>query len=248
MSSFDNIEDNDLRFVYVPPGDNTVAISSLITDLNNKSHALDNTYILKVKRIQETIYNHQEDDLKLKKMLDSAINDQRKQDELYFKKYQDQQTADISKMLNDTIIANAVQTYLDKNPKNISSIKSMYNQNLALTKIDSSDNYLININNNCLSIDPTSKVFSLKTCNTNSQNQRFTIHSIHDDVTFHQMYNEFPTLDKISQFPYNIVRSTVANYCLTDTKQGVSLSPCKSLEGQKWVGLRNTNNTCLNKN
>ncbi len=240
-----NTIDQDSRFVYVPPGDGTLAISSMVEDLNNRALKLDKTYVDSVRMIQNTIYDHNNDDLILKQMLDDARNEQKKQDEIFFRNYQEEQNKSIKTLMSDALDIHNIKNNLEQTPPTLNKIKSFYNQNLAVTPVKNSDTYLINVNYNCLSMDPTNNNFSLKKCDPNSTNQLFRINNINDEITYFQMYGTTPNVDTLSQFPYNVVKSTVANYCLNDTKNGISLTPCKSLDGQKWVGFKNAKNKCL---
>ena len=58
-------------------------------------------------------------------------------------------------------------------------------------------------------------------------------------------FNQQPTQETKNQYPFNIVKSNVSKNCLTDNKGGISINECKSLEGQKWFGLRNKPQNCF---
>ena len=61
-----NLQEKD--YVYIPGGENQEAVSNLLSNLNKKTLQLENDYKNKINNIQDTIYSHQKDDVKLENM------------------------------------------------------------------------------------------------------------------------------------------------------------------------------------
>ena len=104
---------------------------------------------------------------------------------------------------------------------------------------------MINVNQSCLFNDKDNN-FSLKTCDNNSLGQRFKLTAIYDEDSYYNEFKQLPTQEITKQFPFNIVKSNISKGCLTDNNAtGISINECKSLEGQKWIGLKNTPQKCF---
>ena len=237
-----NLQDKD--YVFIPGGENQEAVSNLITNLRDKTITLENNYRGKIKDIQDNIYNHQNDDNKLQIMFNNQ-KDLENQENLKF--YQDYQKKQNNKIAELSIQSTNLQKQIynpDFFTKQIyGTIQSSLGQHLSLTPIK--DSYMINVNQSCLFNDKDNK-FSLKKCNNNSLGQRFKLTSIYDDDSYYKEFNQLPTQEIIKQFPFNIVKSNISKGCLTDNNNtGISINECKSLEGQKWFGLKNTPQKCF---
>ncbi len=230
------------QYVIVPPGDNQSNILEMIYDLDKRRSNITNKYEDKLKYLQDTYYNHQNDDFKLKQLLDSEVQNQIQQDSLYFKAYQDNQNYKMNNILNKINDLQALERKLYDGNMKYSSVTSFKGQTLALTP--NGRDYMINVNNNCLHIDHKNN-FSLKICDPNSFGQKFKIVPIYDVKTFNDIFKVMPTQDVIDQFPFNVVVSKMNNLCLMDNEgKGVSINNCSALDGQKWIGFRNKSEKC----
>lgn len=240
-----NLQDKD--YVFIPDGENQYAVSNLTTSLRDKSNKLKNSYIDKIKNIQDTIYDHQFDDNKLQVIFNKQ-KDLENQENIKF--YQDYQ-----KKQNDKIIQLSLQSAeLQKNlytpdffaKQTYGTIQSSFGQHLSLTQVNgANDSYMINVNQSCLFNDKDNN-FLLKKCDNNSLGQRFKLTAIYDEASYYNEFKQPPTQEIRKQFPFNIVKSNVSKGCLTDNNgTGISINECKSLEGQKWIGLKNTPQKCF---
>ncbi len=230
------------QYVIVPPGDNQSNILEMINDLDRRRANITTKYEDKVKSIQDTYYNHQNDDFKLAQLLDNEVQNQIQQDSLYFKAYQDNQNIKINKILTTVSDLQAMERKLYDGNMKYSSVQSFKGQTLALTP--SGKDYMINVNNNCLHVDDKNN-FSLKICNPNSFGQKFKIVPVYDVKTFNDIFKIMPTQEIMDQFPFNVVVSKTNNLCLMDNDgQGVSINNCTALDGQKWIGFRNQSEKC----
>ena len=238
-----NLQEKD--YVYIPGGENQEAVSNLITNLNIKTLQLENDYKNKINNIQDTIYSHQKDDIKLENIFQNQKNLENQESMKFYKEYQKKQNNEIKRLTNqsDELQKNFINNTQDiPDTQNYNSIKSSFGQHLSLTPIKNS--YMINVNQNCLFVNKNNE-YSLKKCNNNSIGQRFQLTTIHDDLSYFKEFNQEPTQETKNQYPFNIVKSNISKECLTDNKDGISVNQCKSLEGQKWFGLRNTKQKCF---
>ena len=238
-----NLQEKD--YVYIPGGENQEAVSNLISNLNKKTLQLENDYKNKINNIQDTIYSHQKDDVKLENMFLNQKKIENQESMKFYQEYQKKQNNEIKRLNNqhDELQKKIINQTKDLSDlQNYNLIKSSFGQHLSLTPIKNS--YMININQNCLFVDKNNK-FSLKKCNTNSIGQRFQLTTIHDDLSYFKEFNQQPTQEIKNQYPFNIVKSNISKECLTDNKDGVSVNECKSLEGQKWFGLKNKPQNCF---
>jgi len=237
-----NLQDKD--YVFIPGGENQQAVSNLMTNLREKTIKLENNYIGKIKDIQNNIYNHQNDDNKLKTMFNNQKDLENEENLKFYQDYQKKQNAKIEELSRQS---NELQKNL-YNPdfftnQTYGTIQSSFGQHLSLTQIK--DSYMINVNQSCLFNDKDNN-FSLKKCDNNSVGQRFKLTTIYDETSYYSEFKKQPTQEIIKQFPFNIVKSNVSQGCLTDNNgTGVSINECKSLEGQKWFGLKNIPQTCF---
>ena len=261
-----NLLDKD--YVFIPGGENQQAVSNLITNLREKTITLQNTYRDKIKNIQDTIYNHQNDDNKLQTMFDKQKDLENQENIKFYRDYQEKQNAkieELSRQSNElqknlyTPDFFAEQTY--------GTIKSVLGQHLSLIKVPDTklirnkNSYMININQSCLFYDTdlfydpkkgkdkNKEIFSLRKCDSNSYNQNFQLTPIYDIESYYLNFRKYPTPETIKQFPFNLVKPNISSgtKCITDNNgTGISLDDCdKSLEGQKWIGLKNTPQKCF---
>lgn len=228
-------------FIYVVNDNTTNALTSLISDLNNKATSLNNKYIDTIKKIQDDIYTHQFDDMTLKKIYNDTKKNKTDKEYRQLLEKNKQQNDIINDLASSISKINTVQQeILDKQPYN--NIRSFHGQNLVLTPVN--DSYLININNNCLNVDKNN-MYSLKPCDNKSSQQLFKINNIHDEVSYFSQYGSYPTTEDIKNFPYSVVKSNINNYCLIDNNgTGVSVGKCANMEDQKWRGMRQNNISC----
>ena len=239
-----NLQNKD--YIFIPTGENQDAVSNLMINLRDNKIKLENNYIDKIKNIQNNIYTHQTDDNKLQVIFNQQ-KDLENQENLKF--YQDYQKKQNDKINNLLAKSNELQNNI-YNPdfftkQTYGIIQSSLGQHLSLTPININDSYMINVNQSCIFNDKDNN-FSLKTCDNNSLGQRFKLTYIYDEDSYYKEFNQLPTQEIIKQFPFNIVKSNVSNGCLTDNNNtGISINECKSLEGQKWFGLKNTPQKCF---
>jgi hypothetical protein len=231
------------NFVYIPGSDYSIATQALLKDLNTRATNLNQKYITKINEIQDILYSHQNDQKTIKDMLDNEMDNQKRLDEAYFSKYQTDQNSKINALFSDIREVQSKNRELYTQNEKFNAIKSFNNQKLVVSPIKNTNNYLININNNCLSVDRDNN-FSLKKCDSNSISQSFLIKNINDNTSYRREYNTIPDMNTITQFPYSIVKSSVNNYCLVDAGNGVAVTNCKNLDNQKWIGLKNANTKC----
>jgi hypothetical protein len=236
---------SDSNFVYILNDRSAPAITNLITDLNKRSKDLEVKYVDTIKRIQDSTYDYQYDDQKLENIYREKKQNrsQMEYNQLLEKnKQQNDMINNLASSLND--IAELQKKLLNTTTSTINNVRSFKGQNLAVTPVDNNNNYLININNNCLNVD-SNNIYSLKPCNTQSSQQLFKINTITDEISFYNHYGSHPTQQDLQDFPFSVIKSNVNNYCLTDNNvTGISVDNCTNLEGQKWRGMKRDNVSC----
>jgi hypothetical protein len=234
---------NDSNFVYILNNNSGPAVTSLITDLNQRAKNLEEKYIQTITKTQDSIYNHQYDDQRLEDIFKET---QKKRNQMEYN-----QLIDKNKQQNDTINnlassindINQIQKKLLNENLTVNNVKSFNGQNLVVTPVN--DKYLININNNCLHVN-SDNIYSLKPCNKQSDGQLFKINTITDEISFYNQYGSNPSEQDLKDFPFSVIKSNINNYCLTDNNgTGISINECSSLSGQKWRGMRRNNVSCI---
>lgn len=241
-----NLADKD--YVFIPGGENQPAVSNLITNLRDKTITLQNNYKGKIKDIQDTIYNHQNDDNKLQIMFDQQKKLENEENLKFYQNYQMKQNNDIAQLLiASRELQEKIYTPDFFSEQSYGTIQSVLGQHLSVNpiKFRNKYSYMINVNQSCLFNDKDNN-FSLKKCETNSIGQRYDLIPIYDVASYYKEFKTNPTQETIKQFPFNIVKSHASRGCLTDNNgTGISINECKSLDGQKWIGLKNTSQTCF---
>lgn len=225
--------------IVIPPCNSQQDIAEMINDLDKRRANITQKYNDKLLYLQDTYYNHQNDDAKLKQYLDNEIANQIQKDSIYFNQYQNKQNSQINSLLSQLNELQAIERKLYGNDMKYSSIKSFKGKTLSLTSVNK--DYLINVNNNCLHLGENDQ-FKLKICDPNSVGQKFKIITVYDINTFFSIFNTMPKQEEIDQFPFNVVVSKANNkLCLMDNnEEGISVIKCSSLDGQKWRGLKST--------
>lgn len=243
-----NLQDKD--YVFIPGGENQEAVSNLITNLREKSNKLKNNYTDKIKNIQDTIYDHQFDDNKLEVIFNKQKELENQENIKFYQDYQKKQNDKITQLsLQSAELQKNLYTPDFFSKQTYGTIQSSFGQHLSLTQVKDvnglNDSYMINVNQSCLFNDKDNN-FSLKTCDNNSLGQRFKLTAIYDEDSYYNEFKQLPTQEITKQFPFNIVKSNISKGCLTDNNAtGISINECKSLEGQKWIGLKNTPQKCF---
>jgi hypothetical protein len=233
----------DSNFIYISNDNSGPAIANLVTDLNKKSKNLETKYVETVRKIQDSINDYQYDDQRLENIYIEKKNNrsQMEYNQLLEKnKQQNNMINNLASSLNE--IKKIQKTLLTNNTLPINNVKSFQGQNLVVTPVN--DNYLININNNCLNVD-SNNIYSLKPCNNQSPQQLFKINTIVDEISFYNHYGSNPTFQDLRDFPFSVIKSNINNYCLTDNNgTGISINKCDNLEHQKWKGMKYNNVSC----
>lgn len=233
---------NSNQMIVIPPdpnGNSQENIAEMINDLDKRRTNITQKYNDKLLYLQDTYYNHQNDDAKLKQYLDNEIANQIEKDTVYFNQYQNKQNNQINSLLSQINELQAIERKLYGDDMKYSSIKSFKGKTLVLSPVDK--DYLIHVNNNCIYLGDNDQI-KLKICNTNSVGQKFKIITVYDINTFYSIFNVMPKQEEIDQFPFNVVVSKANNkLCLMDNnEEGISINKCSSLDGQKWIGLKST--------
>jgi hypothetical protein len=236
--------DGTKTYILIPGSSDQKNINELVSDLGDRRINISTKYDTKLRYLQDTYYNHQNDDIKLQNLFDSEKQAQIEKDTQYFMAYQNKQNQELNTVMKQLHELQGVERSLYSSGMKYSSVQSFKGQTLALTPVN--DNYMININNNCLHIDSGSNKFTLQICNKNSFGQKFDIIPIFDQISFHKVFNTQPNQDIIDQFPFNVIKSKVNGLCITDNNgTGISVNKCTSLDGQKWRGLKEKVQPCL---
>jgi hypothetical protein len=234
----------DSNFVYVVNNDSAPAIGNMIRDLNTKSNDLEVKYIETIKRMQDSIQNYQLDDQRLDNIYNEHKKIKNENEYAQLVENNRKQNDMINNLASSLSTINQIQNKIfDNTPNTINNIRSFKGQNLVVTPVK--DNYLININNNCLNVDSDNK-YSLKPCNDQSPQQLFKINTISDETSFYKHYGSNPTEQDLTEFPFSVIKSNINNYCLSDNNgTGVSMNQCTNMEGQKWRGMKRDNVSCI---
>lgn len=235
---------SDSNFVYVLNNNSAPAIVNVISDLNKKSKNLEAKYTETITKMQDSIYNHQLDDQRLDNLYKEHQKNKNQNEYTQLVENNRQQNDMINNLASSLNTINQLQKkILDNTPTTINNIRSFKGQNLVVTPVN--DNYLININNNCLNVDSNNR-YSLKQCNDQSPQQLFKINTISDETSFYRNYGSNPTEQDLADFPFSVIKSNINNYCLSDNNgTGVSMNQCTNMEGQKWRGMKRDNISCI---
>jgi hypothetical protein len=236
---------SDSNFVYILNDKSAPAISNLITDLNKRSKDLETKYVKTIQQMQNSIYDHQFDDQRLENIYKEKQTNrsQMEYNQLLEKNRQQNDTINnLANSLND--IKKMQTTLLNNTIFTINNVRSFKGQNLVVTPVNNNNDYLININNNCLNVD-SNNIYSLKQCDNQSPQQLFKINTITDEISFYKHYGSHPTMQDLQDFPFSLIKSNINNYCLTDNNgTGISMDRCTNLEEQKWRGMKRDNVSC----
>lgn len=229
---------------YINPEDKTTQdnIKNLIINIQEKKELLSNTYNNKLVEIQNKFYEHRYDDNLLQNELDREIAKQIEydtNDAENLRLENNKKIQDVIKLSNDV---KNLQTNNLTNFKSYNNIKSLNGQNLAISNIKDTNNYLIHINNKCLSTDINNN-YKILECNQNNLSQQFTINPIVDNNSYTTEYNFKPQLSEIRSYPYNLIKSKLNGLCLQEDNGSILINTCQSLNGQKWRGMQ-TKNKC----
>jgi hypothetical protein len=235
------------KVIYVPPNDNIPNyqqnIVGLVDSIDNNRKNLETKYNDKLVSIQNEFYNNRLDDNQLKTMLEQEIRDKTTKDGIY---YQNARLENIKKMQDVNALIADLRTHqsnLINNSSSYTTIKSLKGQNLAVSNVPNSKDYMIHVNNKCVSVN-SKQNYSLETCNNNRMSQRFTIKSINDNASYLSQFNVRAPPTEIISYPYNLVKSKLTGLCLEENNGELTLNNCSSLAGQKWKGMTTHNNKC----
>ena len=158
---------------------------------------------------------------------------------LEYKNNQDKTMNDLNNLYLE-LIGNEKMLY--NVPRDFNTIKSGEGNHLAINPAKPlSNEYLININNQCLQVDNRNpNRYTLANCNKNTPSQRFNLHNVYDDISFNIQFKNMPTEEEKTTYPFSLVKSSLNGMCLQDNNDGsISLNKCSSLKGQRWIGLSN---------
>lgn len=220
----------------------TDKIEELVKDLEASKKQIKGVYDNKLHELQQTIYDHSRDDELLKNELDTELKMHIQKETDLFKAHQlsqDNGMQNINNKINNLLLTQRELLSKGYRYGNINSLDD--NQKLAVSSIEGTNDYLINVNNKCLHTNSKNQ-YTLQQCEQNSVGQRFQIHPIYDDQTYYAIFNKNPTQADQEAYPYNIVQSKLTNNCLEQDKGDIYLNKCESLKGQKWIGILGESN------
>jgi hypothetical protein len=219
----------------------TDKIEELVKNLEVSKKNIKTAYNAKLEEMQQIIYDHSKDDVLFKNELDKELKKHVARETDLFKAHQLSQDNSMN-IINDKV-SNLLLTQRELLSKgyrygNLTSFEG--NQNITVSSVSGSNDYLINVNNKCLYTDRRNN-YSLTQCDENSSGQRFQIFPIYDDQSFYATFNKNPTAADQEAYPYNIVQSKLTNNCLEQDAGKIYLNKCESLKGQKWIGMLGEN-------
>jgi hypothetical protein len=223
---------------YIDPTDTstTTAIRNLVISLDEQRNNLSNNYNDKLVEVQNEFYNHRLDDEKLNAELSNELMKQIEYDNTEYQKLNLQKTQNIQKAVELSNDVNKLKKNLMTNVKTYNNIKSLNGQDLSIRNIRKTNDYMININNKCLSTDLNNN-YSVENCNMNNKSQRFTINPVIDNNSYYSQYNFKPQMSEIRSYPYNLIKSKMNGLCLEEDNGKLFINKCESLNGQKWRGM-----------
>ena len=246
---FNNNNNNKMvtKIIYIPHNQNIPDeqdnIISLVQSIDKNRNDLETKYNTNLVNIQDAFYRHRLDDEALKKYLDNEIKDKTAKDAVY---YQNARLNNVKKMQDVNALITDLRTQqssLINNYSSYTTIKSLKGQHLAVSNVPNTKDYMIHVNNKCVSVS-NKKNYSLQECNNNRMSQRFTIESINDNAAYLAQFNTRAPPSEISSYPYNLVKSKLTGLCLEENKGELMIGNCSSLEGQKWKGMTSGVKTC----
>jgi hypothetical protein len=221
----------------------TDKIEELVKDLEVSKKQIKGVYKNKLNELQQTIYDHSKDDVLLQNELDKELKKHIKRETDLFKAHQLSQNNSVQRINNQ--VDNLLMTQRELLSKgyrygNLTSLEG--NQNMSVSSVSGTNDYLINVNNKCLHTNRQNQ-YKLQSCQENSVGQRFQIHPIYDDQSYYAIFNKNPSAADQQSYPYNIVQSKLSNNCLEHDKGEIYLNKCESLNGQKWAGMLGENSS-----
>lgn len=226
--------------------DDVKNIQSIIQTIQTNKEKLISTYNDKLINIQNTFYNQRNRDIELQTEIDTEINKQIQENDVYTNYLIRNNTNnirnigtlvnDINKLKHSSYIGNT----------SYSHIESLREQRLAVSNVKDTKDYLIHINNKCLEVSGDKK-YTLTPCSDNNLNQRFNFAPITNEYTYYTQFKSFPeSIEENNFFPYNLVKSNTTGLCLQESNGSILLNNCQSLAGQKWKGFTSIGNKCYN--
>ena len=221
----------------------TDKIEELVKDLEVSKKQIKGVYKNKLNELQQTIYDHSKDDVLLQNELDKELKKHIKRETDLFKAHQLSQNNSVQRINNQ--VDNLLMTQRELLSKgyrygNLTSLEG--NQNMSVSSVSGTNDYLINVNNKCLHTNRQNQ-YKLQSCQENSVGQRFQIHPIYDDQSYYAIFNKNPSAADQQSYPYNIVQSKLSNNCLEHDKGEIYLNKCESLNGQNWAGMLGENSS-----
>ena len=233
--------------IYVPPNPNNISnderqretqdVFDLVTSLNTNKTNLTNKYNDKLKNIQNEFYTYRLDDEKLERDLLNEEKEQIKRDNDSYQKILLENTKKMQNVVSLITDLKSNQKDLMDNNRSYSRIQSLNGQHLAVNNIPNTSDYMIHVNNKCMSIDHTN-TYSLQQCNSNNLSQKFTLEPVNDNSSYLAQFNIRAPSTEITSYPYNLVKSKLTGLCLEESNGNLSINKCSSLTGQKWRGMK----------
>lgn len=227
---------NSNSYIYIPADVNTDDVQKLVRSVDRNKTNLLNNYDNKLKEIQNEYYLRRGDDKLLENDLNNELERQKDNEQKEYTKILLQNNKNIQnivELVND--IKKQKSQMLDNNT-NYTSIESLNGQHLSIQNIKNTNDYMIYVNNKCLSVN-LDKKYSLEMCDNNSPTQRFTLNPVNDNSSYLSQYNMKAQPTEIISYPYNLVKSKLTGLCLQEQNGSLFMNQCTSLNGQKWKGM-----------
>lgn len=148
--------------------------------------------------------------------------------------------SDLTKARSDLSVLDAQTRYLGVPNKIYKSVKSLQNgMDLSVTNVSKND-YMLNINNQCLRANSVGN-YNLVNCSSADPGQLFTVNPIYTDLYYNAILepglssSKLNSGDKIN-YPFLVLKSKANGNCLQNNHGSVSIEPCQILKSQRWMG------------
>jgi hypothetical protein len=236
--------DNSIRLRLQGCSNNVEQVIDIIRNIDDKQTSVRQNYDNKLADIQNQFYINRHLDKQYVDALNTEIAKQLEEDNNYINQIKIQNVEgvrNIGTLVND-IKKIQGELLVDKA---FTSMKSLNNQQISVSNIPNTRDYLIHLNDKCLDVKDKF-TYSVQPCNEDSMTQRFSLNPVNDNNTFYSHFKEYPAiLNDNNQYPYNLIKSKSTNLCLQEDNGNIIMNTCKSLSGQKWRGFKtNVGNNC----
>jgi hypothetical protein len=210
-------------------------VENIIQTIDKNQGEMIDAYNNKLKNLQNIYYDSMNANVPFEKELQTEEAKTKQENINFLSKLvakNNEGKKNIGRIINDI---DSSKYQLLVNNQNYTNIRSLNQQNLAVSNVPGTNDYMIHLNDNCLDVSGNN-TYSVQPCNKYSLAQRFTLNPVHNNDTYFTQFKSNP--DSVESYPYNLVKSKLTGLCLEENNGNILLNKCQSLNGQKWRGFQ----------